>query len=142
MVDRARGYSDEMVGRPTEIIESNGTPDDGYARLRQRLSDETQPPPDAVFAATDRLAVAAMGAAADRHLHVPRELAIIGFDDIPLAAHLRPSLSSMAQPADELGAVAIDMVQRLAAGESVQPRLLAARLVERQSTRGPGGRYT
>jgi len=142
MVDRARGYSDEMVGRPTEIIETTGTPEDGYARLRQRLSDETQPPPDAIFAATDRLAVAAMALAADRHMHVPRELAIIGFDDIPLAAHLRPTLSSMAQPADELGAVAIDMVGRLAAGESVQPRLLPVRLVERESTRGPGGRYT
>ncbi len=142
MVDRARGYSDEMVGRPAEILESNGTPEDGYARLRQRLSDASQPPPDAIFAATDRLAIAAMALAADRHLHVPRDLAIIGFDDIPLAAQLRPSLSSMAQPADELGAVAIDMVQRLATGESVQPRLLAARLVERESTRGPGGRYT
>ena len=142
MVDRARGYSDEMVGRPSEIIESTGTPEDGYGRLRQRLSDATRPPPDAVFAATDRLAMAAMALAADRHMHVPRDLAIIGFDDIPLAAQLRPSLSSMAQPADELGAVAIDMVQRLATGESVQPRLLAARLIERESTRGPGGRYT
>lgn len=142
MVDRARGYSDEMVGRPSDIIECSGTPEDGYERLRQRLDDTTKARPDAVFAATDRLAVAALALAADRHLHVPRELAIIGFDDIPLAASLRPSLSSMAQPADELGAVAIDMVQRLAAGELVQPRLLAARLIERQSTLGPGGRYT
>ena len=142
MVDRARGYSDEMVGRPAEILETNGTPEDGYARLRQRLSDATKSPPDALFAATDRLAIAAMALAADRHLHVPRDLAIIGFDDIPLAAQLRPSLSSVGQPADELGAVAIDMVQRLTTGESVQPRLLAPRLAERQSTRGPGGRYT
>ena len=86
--------------------------------------------------------MATLALAADRHMHVPSDVAVIGFDDIPLGAHLRPSLSSLAQPADELGAVAIDMVQRLAAGESVQPRLLAARLVERESTRGPGGRYT
>jgi LacI family transcriptional regulator len=142
MVDRARGYSDEMAERPAEILETNGTPEDGYERLRQRLDDPTRLAPDAIFAATDRLAVAAMALAADRHLHVPNDLAVIGFDDIPLAAQLRPSLSSLSQPADELGAVAIDMVQRLAAGESVQPRLLAARLVERQSTLGPGGRYT
>src|SRR5579859_8199271 len=142
MIDRARGYSDEMVGRPAEIVECNGTPEDGYERLSQRLNDESRPAPDAIFAATDRLAVAALALAADRHLHVPRELAIIGFDDIPLAALLRPSLSSMAQPADELGAVAIDMVQRLATGEAVQPMMLAASLVERESTLGPGGRYT
>jgi LacI family transcriptional regulator len=142
MVDRARGYSDEMAERPAEILETNGTPEDGYERLRQRLNDPARLAPDAIFAATDRLAVAAMALAADRHLHVPNDLAVIGFDDIPLAAQLRPSLSSLSQPADELGAVAIDMVQRLAAGESVQPRMLAARLVERQSTLGPGGRYT
>jgi LacI family transcriptional regulator len=141
MVDRARGYSDEMAGRPAEILECNGTPEDGYARLRQRLNDGNARP-DAIFAATDRLAIAALAVAADRHLHVPNELAVIGFDDIPLAAHLRPSLSSIAQPADELGAVAIDMVKRLAAGESVQPRQLSAHLVERESTRGPGGRYS
>jgi LacI family transcriptional regulator len=142
MVDRARGYTDEMGDRPAEIVECNGTPEDGYERLRQRLDETDKAPPDAIFAATDRLAVAALALAADRHLHVPRELAVIGFDDIPLAGHLRPSLSSISQPADELGAVAIDMVQRLAAGESVQPRLLAPRLVERESTLGPGGRYT
>jgi LacI family transcriptional regulator len=142
MVDRARGYTDAMVGRSTEIIESNGTPEDGYERLRHRLNDQSQMAPDAIFAATDRLAIAALALAADRHLHVPRELAVIGFDDIPLAAQLRPSLSSMAQPADELGAVAIDMVQQIATGGSTQPQMLAARLVPRQSTLGPGGRYT
>ena len=140
MADRARGYAEEMGGRATEIIESNGTPEDGSERLRERF--ETQPLPDAVFAATDRLAVAALAAAADRHLHVPRDLAVIGFDDIPLGAQLRPSLSTVSQPAHELGTVAVEMAQRLAAGEPVQPKLLAPRLVQRQSTLGPGGRYT
>jgi LacI family transcriptional regulator len=73
---------------------------------------------------------------------VPSDLAVIGFDDIPLAALLRPSLSTVAQPAHELGAVAIDMVQRLAAGQPVQPTLLKARLMARESTIGPGGRYS
>jgi LacI family transcriptional regulator len=140
MADRARGYTEEMGSRAAEIVESNGTPEDGYERLRQRL--QHNPRPDAVFAATDRLAVAALAAAADGHLHVPREVAIVGFDDIPLAAQLRPSLSSVSQPAYELGAVAVDMAQRLVAGEAVEPRLLLPRLVERQSTLGPGGRYT
>ena len=140
MADRARGYTEEMANRSAEILESNGTPEDGYARLGQRL--ERNPPPDAVFAATDRLAIAALAAVADRHLHVPRDIAIIGFDDLPLAAQLRPSLSSVSQPAYALGSVAVDMAQRLTAGDAVQPRTLLPRLVERQSTLGPGGRYT
>ncbi|HTD76389.1 MAG TPA: substrate-binding domain-containing protein [Chloroflexota bacterium] len=140
MADRARGYTEEMASRTTDIVESNGTPEDGYARLRERF--ERNPPPDAVFAATDRLAVAALAVAADRHLHVPDDVAIVGFDDIQLATQLRPSLSSVSQPAYELGTVAVDMAQRLAAGEAVQPKVLLPRLVERESTLGPGGRYT
>ncbi len=115
MADRARGYMDEMEGRALDIIESSGTPDDGYERLRARL--ELLPRPDAVFAATDRLAIAALAAAADRGLHVPHELAVVGFDDIPLAAQLRPTLTSVSQPAYELGSVAIQIAGRASTGE-------------------------
>jgi LacI family transcriptional regulator len=143
MADRATGYREatRAAGAQAEAIESDGTPEDGYRLLRPRLEDSSREPPDAVFAATDRLAMAALAVAADLHWHVPRKLAIIGFDDIPLAAQVRPSLSSMAQPAYELGAVAIDMAQRVVAGESVQSRVLSARLVPRESTLGPGGCY-
>jgi LacI family transcriptional regulator len=98
--------------------------------------------PDAVFAATDRLAVAALALADDRSLHVPRDMAIVGFDDTPLAAQLRPSLTSVAQPAHDLGTAAVDMLKRLGAGEAVDPVLLAPRLIQRQSTLGPGGRFS
>jgi LacI family transcriptional regulator len=144
MADRAAGYRDAIMDSRmiSEVIESDGSPDDGYRLIMQRLATTHDSPPDAIFAATDRLAVAALAAAADRHLHVPRDLAIIGFDDIPLGVTLRPSLSTVSQPARDLGALAIDMVQRLAAGELVEPILLQAQVVARQSTLGPGGRYT
>jgi LacI family transcriptional regulator len=140
MADRVRGYVEELAGREPEVVESNGTPDDGYTRLMARL--EQRPLPDAVFAATDRLAIAALAAAADKSLHIPRDLAVVGFDDIPLAVQLRPTLSSVAQPAYEMGSIAVEMAQRLTEGEDVQPRVLAPRLVERQSTLGPGGRFS
>jgi LacI family transcriptional regulator len=140
MADRARGYASEMTGLKVDIVESNGTPEDGYARLTARLN--RQPQPDAVFAATDRLAVAALALAADRSLHVPRDLAVVGFDDTPLAAQLRPRLTSVAQPAYELGTVAIEIAGQQAAGEPVESRLLQPRLVERESTLGPGGRFS
>lgn len=140
MADRVRGYTEEMGERPAEIIESNGTPEDGYERLSARL--DTAPLPDAVFAATDRLAMAALAVAADRSLHVPRDLAVVGFDDIPLAAQVRPSLTSVAQPAHQLGMLAVEVARQVAMGEDIQPRSLPPRLVERESTLGPGGRYT
>jgi len=143
MADRAAGYREAMqsANMNAEVIDSDGTPEDGYERLKQRLESKG-PAPDSVFAATDRLAVAAMALAADRHLHVPRDLAIVGFDDIPLAAQLRPSLSTMAQPAYELGTVAISMAKRLVAGEPVTSISLTVGLTARESTLGPGGRYT
>jgi LacI family transcriptional regulator len=140
MADRARGYMDELDGRVLDIVESNGTPNDGYDRLRARL--ELLPPPDAVFAATDRLAIAALAVAADRAMHVPHDLAVVGFDDIPLAAQLRPTLTSVSQPAYELGTAAIEIASRASAGERVAPEILAPRLIERESTLGPGGRFT
>ena len=140
MADRANGYLDEMAQRPTEVLETNGSPEDGEELLRQRL--QVGPSVNAVFAATDRLALAAMATAADLRLHVPRDLAVIGFDDVPLARFWRPALSTVAQPADQLGAVAVEMVRALTAGESVQPRVLATQLRPRESTLGPGGRYS
>jgi LacI family transcriptional regulator len=142
MADRAEGYLDAMRGKfGVEVIDTNGTPEDGYQQLRRRLN--RQPPVNAVFAATDRLAIAALELAADRGLHVPHELAIIGFDDIALGAHLRPSLSTVAQPAHKLGTVAIDLVLRVLADadERVRPVTLPTKLVARESTAGPGGRY-
>jgi LacI family transcriptional regulator len=140
MADRALGYIEEMGSYARDIVESNGTPDDGYGRLRARLA--LPPRPDAVFAATDRLAIAALAVAADLSLHVPRDLAVVGFDDLPLAAHLRPTLTSVSQPAYELGAAAIEIARRASSGEPVAPRVLAPHLVERESTLGPGGRFT
>ena len=135
MADRARGFEETMIGRLGEVIETSGAPEDGYARLRQRLRKVTEV--DGVFAATDRLAVAVLALAADRGLDVPRDLAVVGFDDIPLAPYLRPPLSSILQPAHELGTVAFDMARRLATGERVAPVVLQPSLVRRRSTVGP-----
>jgi LacI family transcriptional regulator len=134
MADRVRGYVEAMGNRAQDVVETNGSPEDGYQRLQARM--DASPRPEAVFAATDRLAVAALALAVDRSLQVPRDLAVVGFDDIPLAAQLRPTLSTVWQPAYELGSVAVEMARRLAAGDDVQPQVLTPRLVERQSTRG------
>jgi LacI family transcriptional regulator len=143
MADRAAGYREaiQRANLTPVVVDTDGTPEAGYARLKSHFASQPRQP-DAIFAATDRLAIAALAVAADLHLHVPRELAVVGFDDVALAAQLRPSLSTMAQPAYELGTVAIDMAQRMIAGEQITPVTLAASLTARESTLGPGGRYT
>jgi LacI family transcriptional regulator len=141
MADRAAGYAQAMqvAALAPVVLSSCGAPADGYRLLAEHLAGRPESRPDAVFAATDRLAVAALAAAADHGLRVPHDLAVIGFDDIPLAEHLRPSLSSMAQPAHALGSVAIRLARQLLAGQRVEPVTLQARLVARASSQ-PAGR--
>ncbi len=137
MSDRLDGFvaTVQAAGIDGEIVDWPGSLEQAYEELRQRMRTK-RGRPDGIFAATDRLAVAAMAAAHDSKLDVPRDVAVIGFDDIPLAALLRPSLSTVAQPAEQLGETAIGMVLELAAGNAVEPKILAARPVFRGSTLG------
>jgi LacI family transcriptional regulator len=136
MADRLAGYLAGLPGgAPPDVIETNGTPEDGYAKLAEQLRRrDAALQPDAIFASADRLAIAALAAAIDQRRRVPDDVAIVGFDDLPLAAHLRPSLTSVAQPAQQLGEAAIEVALRLIAGELVEPKVLPARLVPRASS--------
>src|SRR5262249_21932456 len=84
MADRLRGYGAAMRAGHLRgmVIATDGTPEEAFEQVRARLSWSDRP--EAIFAATDRLAIAALAAAHDVGLRVPRDLAIIGFDDIPL----------------------------------------------------------
>jgi DNA-binding LacI/PurR family transcriptional regulator len=61
-------------------------------------------PPTAIFAASDDMALGAINAARERGLRVPEELAIVGFDDIPLTEELTPNLSTIRIPLARMGA--------------------------------------
>jgi len=137
MADRAEGYvaAVRAAGRPLLLLRTDGTPEHGYETAVTALQASQRERPDAIFCATDRLAVAALAAALDSGRSVPREVALVGFDNIPLADHLRPSLSSVRQPARELGVTAIQLALRLATGESVEPVFLPAELIIRDSSR-------
>jgi LacI family transcriptional regulator len=134
MADRADGYRDAMAdaGAEAEVIATSGTPQAGEDAARLLLRRAR--PPDALFAATDRLAIGALGVANDLQLPVPEALGLIGFDDLPLAAYLRPRLSTVAQPGRELGAAAIGLALALLGDEPVRPVILPARLIVRGSS--------
>jgi len=98
-----------------------------------------QPRPTAVLASNDLMAVGALQAAHEAHIRVPRELSIIGFDDLPIAAMLHPALSTIRHPRREVAARAFACLQQALRGEKVE-RLepLHPHLVLRHSTAGPG----
>ena len=95
----------------------------------------TQPtPPTALFAASDELGMGALQAAHRLGLHVPNDLAIIGYDDIDLAPLL--GLSTIRQPMTEMGRESVALLLRRLADPAASPtqRALPVELVVRTST--------
>ncbi len=94
--------------------------------------------PTAIICGNDVLATGALIEAQAHGLSVPDELSITGFDDLPLAAHLNPPLTTIVVPADEMGQAAADaLIAALEDGEPARGRRLEALLVIRQTTAPP-----
>jgi LacI family transcriptional regulator len=91
----------------------------GYEAVRHAIDAGT--PFDAVMAFNDYTAVGAMQALHELGRRVPEDVAVVGCDDIPLAALVRPTLSSVSFPQREFGAAAMRTVLDLRAGRPVQP---------------------
>ncbi len=98
--------------------------------------------PTAVVALTDLMAIGVINAATDAGLTAGRDLAVVGFDDAPIAGYLRPSLTSLRQPIAEVGERVVTMLIDLVRGEMPSPAqvLLKPRLIVRDSTRLSHGR--
>ena len=96
----------------------------------------TGPPPTAVIACNDLMALGAISAAQKRGLVVGRDVAITGFDDIPLAEHSHPPLTTVHQPIYDIGRQTCDMLIQLIQGEELSERhvLLQPELIVRESS--------
>ena len=80
----------------------------GYDATRRLM--HTSAPPSAVFAASDRMAIGALAALRDMQLRVPDDVALVGFDDIPMAEYLRPALTTVSVSAHTLGTEAMGLL--------------------------------
>ncbi|MBE2270426.1 MAG: LacI family DNA-binding transcriptional regulator [Anaerolinea sp.] len=111
----------------------------GYQIAHQLLGEAERP--TAIFALTDVIAVGVLHAAADHQLSLPRDLSVVGFDDIPLARFSIPSLTTVAQPIYEMGetAAALLLDQLRTGSPGSQTTTLETRLEIRQSTAPPLG---
>lgn len=94
--------------------------------------------PTAIAAASDLLAIYAMRAIEDLGLRPGRDLAVVGFDDLPLAAHTRPALTTVRQPFDQICDRLITTLLGVIAGDPAvaQQSLIAPELIIRQSSAG------
>jgi len=110
----------------------------GQARRLLRLRDR----PTAIIAGNDLQALGVYQAAREARLHIPEDVSVIGFDDLPIARWVSPPLTTIRQPLFEMAETAAEMVLDLAKGiPPAQPRLeLATELVVRESTAAPPAR--
>jgi LacI family transcriptional regulator len=94
-----------------------------------------EPRPTAVFAANDYMAVGAMGALQDHGVRVPEDLAIVGFDDIPLVRYLTPPLTTVHVDVLRFGERAVELLIERTAGRRTAARhdVMPTRLVVRGS---------
>jgi LacI family transcriptional regulator len=92
--------------------------------------------PDALFCAADSLAVGARDALRDLGLRIPHDIPVVGFDDRPFAAHMRPPLTTVALPLYEMGRLAGDLLVTAILDRSVEPIIhrVPCKLIVRQSS--------
>jgi DNA-binding LacI/PurR family transcriptional regulator len=88
---------------------------------------------DAVFAASDLLAIGAMRTLHEHGIAVPKQIAVVGFDDIPIARFATPPLTTVAQDAKRAGELLVEVLLKQLRGEEVSSLMLPARLVVRRS---------
>jgi LacI family transcriptional regulator len=105
----------------------------GHAATRALLDAGRRP--RAVVCANDQMAVGALTALAAAGLRVPADVLVTGFDDIQLARHVRPPLTTVHQPMRQLGATAVELLLRRLRDPAAAPatELLPTRLVARSS---------
>ena len=124
------------VELPTEYVHSteNFHYEDGLQGAPRLLSLAHRP--TAIFAASDELARGAIEAARSVGIYVPDDLSIVGFDDTEIARIASPPLTTVRQPLQDMGAVALRTALRLVAGEKIDSNHveLATELVVRAST--------
>ncbi|MBV8271609.1 MAG: LacI family DNA-binding transcriptional regulator [Cupriavidus sp.] len=111
--ERERGWRDALeeahVPVDPELIRFGGFTEEGGRRAAAELLDLANPP-TAIFAANDLMAIGAMAVASERGIDIPGQLSIAGFDDIPVARHLNPSLTTVSHPFAELSKRAVQML--------------------------------
>jgi LacI family transcriptional regulator len=108
-IDRKEGYRKAILEHGWEvdenlIVEGDFTEESGYAGIKQLLPYK----PDAVFAASDTMAIGAMRAAREAGLHVPNDVAFVGFDDLPIASQSDIKLTTVRQPIIQFGVKAVE----------------------------------
>lgn len=136
--DRLSGYKNALAQNschfePSLIRQGQLTPESGYNEAKELLSQGKRP--TAIFAGNDQMAFGVIYAAIEMGLRVPEDLAVIGFDNIPLCSFFVPPLSTIEVPMFTLGSDSMETLVSLISGEQTpRIKLHKTKLIIRKST--------
>jgi LacI family transcriptional regulator len=140
--DRLAGYQAALRAHhlpfdSKQVYEGDFHQPDGYAGANRLLENQVRP--TAIFASNDVMAMSAMEAVREHGLRVPEDVSVLGFDDIPQAAHVHPALTTVRQPLEQMGRVAAQMLLDFLNDPDARPRRieLPTELIIRDSCQAP-----
>jgi LacI family transcriptional regulator len=135
-MDRLAGYKDALrarglIAEAQLIAEGDFSEEGGYRAMHELLPQS----PDAIFVASDSMALGAMRALREAGKRIPEDTALVGFDDMPFAARTDPPLTTVRQPIHRAGFVAAETLMDMIQDEDTAPRrvILPTELVIRES---------
>lgn len=136
--DRLTGYRNALAQNGIafdERLVKRGTwsPESGYARAQELLTGSERP--TAILCANDQMAFGAMKAARELGLNVPKDLGVVGFDNVPPGSYFDPPLTTVEIPMYDIGVASMRMLIELLSGEKFDKlRLFNTKLIVRGST--------
>ena len=143
--ERKRGFEDAVKAAGAKVAhavvhEGDFTEESGFRCIKDMLSAGA-PPPDGIFVGNDMMAVGALFALKENGVSVPDDMAIVGFDDVPIARFAQPSLSTLRVGVYELGRRGLDLLADALADPDAEPAesiVISPELVIRESSRRTG----
>jgi DNA-binding LacI/PurR family transcriptional regulator len=133
---RFRGYQEALSSSgltPYAPLEVHFTFEDAY-RVTQALIQQGNFDYDGIVAASDTIALGTIRALTEANIQVPQQVAVVGYDDIPVGGYTQPSLTSVRQNTQEGGKTLVDSLLKQLQGQLVDSTLLETELVIRNSS--------
>ena len=120
-----------LMVNPKLQIDADTSEEMGYEATMELLKSKLQF--DAIFGASDLIAIGAIKALQESGLRVPEDVAVVGFDNIPTAAYINPPLTTVQQDTMLAGRLLVENLLKLIDGEDIDSILMPARLIIRES---------
>ena len=125
------GYDKKIVG------DAGFGENEAYEEMKRILATSSQRP-TAMFCANDLMAIGAIRAIQEKGLRVPKDVAVVGFDDIEAGRYFKPALSTVKPPLEAIGGFAIELLMKIIENPQrpIEEIPLKARLIVRESSGG------